>query len=136
MGKNSSNTYSRIALLDGGNNCSEGVIQKKVLRFVLDDQTSDHVELLETSNVPGMKIMALRYLAIEVYKCANDINHTHHDILLQRDVNMNYVMFPENTAIESKHLTMAKYELCNVSIAYSTRAQTTNHGLNHLESMI
>ena len=49
-------------------------IQKRALRFVLDDYTSDYVELLDKANVPGMKIMALRYLAIEVYKCINGIN--------------------------------------------------------------
>ena len=49
-------------------------IQKRALRFVLDDYTSDYVELLDKANVPGMKIMALRYLAIEVYKYINGIN--------------------------------------------------------------
>ena len=49
-------------------------IQKRALRFVLDDCTSDYVELLYKANVPGMKIMALRYLVIEVYKCINGIN--------------------------------------------------------------
>ena len=51
-------------------------IQKRALRIVLDDYTSDNVELLDKANVPGMKIMrkSLRYLAIEVYKCINGIN--------------------------------------------------------------
>ena len=49
-------------------------IQKRVLRFVLDDYTSDYHELLNKADVPGVKIMALRYLAIEVYKCVNGLN--------------------------------------------------------------
>ena len=44
------------------------------LKFVLDDQTSDYVELLDKANVPAMGIMVLRYLAIGFYKCINDIN--------------------------------------------------------------
>ena len=49
-------------------------IQKRALRFVLEDYTSDCVELLDQANVPGMKILALKYLVIEVYKCINGIN--------------------------------------------------------------
>ena len=44
-------------------------IQMRRLRFVLDDCTSDYVELLDKANVPVMKIVALRYLPIGVYKC-------------------------------------------------------------------
>ena len=49
-------------------------IQKRALRIVLDDYTSDYHELLNKADVPGVKIMALRYLAIEVYKCVNGLN--------------------------------------------------------------
>ena len=42
-------------------------IKKRALRFVLDDYASDYYDLLKKADVPGMKIMALRYLAIEVY---------------------------------------------------------------------
>ena len=49
-------------------------IQKRTLRFVLDDSESDYNGLLNKADVPGMKIMALRYLAIEVYKCMNGLN--------------------------------------------------------------
>ena len=44
-------------------------IQKRALRFVLDDYQSDYNDLLQNANVPGIKIMLLRYLAIEVFKC-------------------------------------------------------------------
>ena len=49
-------------------------IKKRALRFVLDDYESDYYGLLNKADVPGMKIMALRYLAIEVYKCMNGLN--------------------------------------------------------------
>ena len=41
---------------------------------MLDDSESDYNGLLNKADVPGMKIMALRYLAIEVYKCMNGLN--------------------------------------------------------------
>ena len=49
-------------------------IQKRALRFVLDDYTSDYHELLNRADIPRLKIMTLRYLAIEVYKCVNGLN--------------------------------------------------------------
>ena len=49
-------------------------IQRRALRFVLDDYTSDYHELLNKADVPGVKIMALGYLAIEVYTCVNGLN--------------------------------------------------------------
>ena len=84
-------------------------IQKRALRFVLDDYTSDYVELLDKANVPGMKIMALRYLAIEVYKCINGINPKYLNDLFT--------------------IKERKYQLRNVSIIDRDKVQTTNHGL-------
>ena len=49
-------------------------IQKWALRFVLDDYQSGYTDLLQNAIVPGIKIMLLRYLAIEVFKCINEIN--------------------------------------------------------------
>ena len=49
-------------------------IQKRALRFVLGDYTSDYHELLNKADVPGVKILALSYLAIEVYKWVNGLN--------------------------------------------------------------
>ena len=43
-------------------------IQKRALRFVLDDYQSSYTELLQNANVPGIKIMVLRYMAIEMFK--------------------------------------------------------------------
>ena len=47
--------------------------QKRALRFVLDDYTSGYYDLLKKAD-DGMKIMALRFLAIGVYKCINGFN--------------------------------------------------------------
>ena len=52
-------------------------IQKRALRFVLDEYPSGYHELLNNATVPGVKIMALRYFAIEVYKCVNGLNATY-----------------------------------------------------------
>ena len=49
-------------------------IKKRALRFVLNDYASDYYDLLKKADVPGMKIMALRFLAIDVYKCINGLN--------------------------------------------------------------
>ena len=49
-------------------------IQKRALKFVLNDYESDYNDLLTKANVPGIKIMTLRKLAIEVYKSVTKIN--------------------------------------------------------------
>ena len=41
---------------------------------MLDSYASDYYDLLKKADVPGMKIMALRFLAIKVYKCINGLN--------------------------------------------------------------
>ena len=49
-------------------------IQKRALRFVLDDFQTGYTDLLQNANVPGIKTMVLQYLEIEVFKCINDIS--------------------------------------------------------------
>ena len=49
-------------------------LQKRALRFVLNDYESTYQNLLHNCNVPGIKILLLRNLAIEVYKCVTKIN--------------------------------------------------------------
>ena len=49
----------------------------KALRFVLDDYQSGYTDLLQNANVPGIKIMLLRYNVIEVFKCIYEINPVH-----------------------------------------------------------
>ena len=48
--------------------------QKCALRFVLDVYGSSYHDLLIQSEVPGIKIMTLCLLAIEVFKCVNKLN--------------------------------------------------------------
>ena len=43
-------------------------IQKRALRFVLDDYQSGYTDLLQNASVPGIKILVLRYLAITFYE--------------------------------------------------------------------
>ena len=84
-------------------------IQRRALRFVLDDYTSDYHELQNKANVPGVKIMALRYLAIEVYKCVNGLNPKYlNDLFTVRK---------------------CKYDLRDDSLINRNKVSTTNHGL-------
>ena len=59
-------------------------IQKRALRFVLDDYQSGYTELLQNTNVPGIKIMVLRYLAIEMFKCIKGINPAYLNAMFTR----------------------------------------------------
>ena len=49
-------------------------IQKHALRFVLDDYGSSYHDLLIQTEVPEIKIMTLRLLAGDVFKCVNKLN--------------------------------------------------------------
>ena len=49
-------------------------IQKRALRFVLNDFISDYDTLLSKANTNTLFISRLKYIAIEVYKCVNNIN--------------------------------------------------------------
>ena len=48
-------------------------IRKRALKFVLDDYVSKYCELLIKTDVSDKKIMALGYLAIEVWKCMYEL---------------------------------------------------------------
>ena len=49
-------------------------LQNRALPFVLNDYESTYQNWLHDCNVPGIKILLLRNLAIEVYKCVTKIN--------------------------------------------------------------
>ena len=49
-------------------------IQKRALRFVLEDFTSDYDTLLTKANTDTILISRLKLVAMEVYKCINAIN--------------------------------------------------------------
>ena len=57
-------------------------IQNRALRFVLDDYDSRCPDLLIQSEVSRIKIMTLRLLAIEVFKCVNKLNPEYFDEML------------------------------------------------------
>ena len=84
-------------------------IKKRALRFVLDDYASNYYDSLKKADVPGMKIMALRFLAIEVYKCINGLNPKY----------LNDLFIVKN----------CKYNLQDDSVINRNKVQTTNYGL-------
>ena len=51
-------------------------IKKRALRFVLNDYQSNYHDLLNNSQATRIKIITLRLLAIEVYKCVNNFNQS------------------------------------------------------------
>ena len=60
-------------------------IQKRALRFVLNDYQSGYTELLQNANVPGIKTMVLRYLAIEMFKYIKGINPAYLNAMFTRN---------------------------------------------------
>ena len=84
-------------------------IQKRALRFVSNDFTSNFQELLNDSGVSGIRIMTLRLLAIEVYKCVKKFNPEYlNDIFI---------------------LKKSPYDLRDDSILVRPKVNTTNYGL-------
>ena len=59
--------------------CGQGSVKKierlqcRALRFTFNDFTSSYEQLLENSNEPSLSISRIRLLAIEVYKCVNEL---------------------------------------------------------------
>ena len=49
-------------------------IQKRALRFVLNDFTSDYDVLLSKANTNTLFLSRLKNIATEVFKCVNNIN--------------------------------------------------------------
>ena len=73
------------------------------------DYESDYYGLLNKADVPVMKIMALRYLAIEVYKCMNGLKPKYSNDLFT--------------------IKKCKYDLPDSSLINRYKVLTTNHGL-------
>ena len=59
-------------------------IQKRALKFVLDDYQSGYTDLLPNADVTGIKIMVLRYLAIKVFKCVKVISPAYPNAMFTR----------------------------------------------------
>ena len=49
-------------------------IQKRALRFLYNDYTSNYEKLLENSKICTMEIRRLRTMALEIFKTLNDMN--------------------------------------------------------------
>ena len=49
-------------------------IQKRALKFVYNGFLSNCSELFKKCGSQGMKLMTLRYMTIEVYKCVSNMN--------------------------------------------------------------
>ena len=84
-------------------------IQKRALRFVLNDYQSNYHDLLNKSEATGIKIMTLRLLAIEVYKCVNNFNPEY----------LNEMFTKKN----------CPYDLRDTCILERPKAYTTQYGL-------
>ena len=83
-------------------------IKKCALRFVLKDYQSNYHDMLNKNEATGIKIMTLRLLAIEVYKCVN--------------FNPEYL----NEMFTMKN---CPYDLRDTCILERPRAYTTKYGL-------
>ena len=49
-------------------------LNKRALRFLLNDYVSSYEQLLEKSGKCNMNIRQLRFLCIEIYKTLNELN--------------------------------------------------------------
>ena len=84
-------------------------IIKRALRFVLDDYGSRYHDLLIQSEVPGIKIVTLRLLTMEVFKCVYKLNPEY---------------FNEMFTIKK-----CPYDFRDASILERSKSNTTRYGL-------
>ena len=67
--------YLRLKVVILGQNAKKlEYLQERALRFVYNDKVSTYQTLLEKGNFLSLSIYRLKYLAIEVYKCVNQLN--------------------------------------------------------------
>ena len=64
-----------------------GNIQKRTLRFVLNDYTSNYETLLKKSSKCTMEVRRLRVLALEVFRSVNKLNPVYMQSLFEKNVN-------------------------------------------------
>ena len=84
-------------------------IQKRALRFVLNDYQSGYTDLLHNAKVPGIKIMVLRYLAIEVFKCVKEISPAYLNAMFIRK-ECPYAL-RDNSILERPKVNLTQYGL-------------------------
>ena len=89
-------------------------IQKRALRFVCNDFIFNYSELLEKCGSQGVKLMTLRCMAIEVYKCVNNMNPQYLN--------------------EMFTLKKCPYDLRDNSLLERPAARLTNYGLKSIKS--
>ena len=64
-------------------------LQERALRFVFSDFTSTYEELLKRGNFLPLSIYRLKFLAIEVYKCLNNLNPPYpNDLFIHNKANL------------------------------------------------
>ena len=89
-------------------------IQKRILRFVLDDYASDYYDLQTKADLHGMKIMASRFLVIEVNKWINGLNPKYlNDLFI---------------------VNKCKYDLWEDFAINRSKIQTTSYGLKSFKA--
>ena len=107
-------------------------IQKRALRFVLNDYGSSYHDLLIQTEVPGIKIMTLRLLAIEVFKCVNKLNPEYLNEMLSM-IKCPY-NFRDTSILERSKSNTTRYGLKsfrNYGAKYGICYQTTVNQLYH-----
>ena len=80
-------------------------IQKRCLKLLLDDNSSDYKDLLHVSCRPTMEIKRLRFLAVEIFKTLNDLNPSFMKEIFSPKTSSK--MHPNNIAV--KNHQSAKY---------------------------
>ena len=48
-------------------------IQKRALCFSTDDKLSNYTELLQNTKIPSLTLLRLKYIAVEIFKCLNNL---------------------------------------------------------------
>ena len=89
-------------------------IQKRALRFGNNNYTSSFQELLTNNGLSGIRIMTLRSLAIEVYKCVKQINP----------------VYPNNMFTRKG----CPYEFRNDELLVRSKMNTINYGLKSVRN--
>ena len=96
-------------------------LQKRTLRFLLNDYDSTYEDLLEKSDYPNMNLRRQRTLCIEIYKTLNILNPSY----------MNDIFKLRNT----DRLTREKYEL-NLEIPKSNQATFRTRSLRSYDPKV
>ena len=69
-------------------------LQERALRFVYGDYETHYSKLLSQANMLSLSMYRLRFMAIEVYKCVNNLNPTFsNDIFTKKHLNHNNQIF-------------------------------------------